>query len=60
MNPSFRQLSSFCLFSMGASRGAGAEWLVLRQPVFFHFRRAIFIRAAVHYGLNLEVTVWRW
>src|SRR6266850_4292572 len=45
---------------MGSSRGSSTELLILRQPILFHFRRAVFIGAAVHHGLDLEVPVWRW
>src|SRR5262249_14268726 len=45
---------------MGAGRGSGAELLVLRQPIFLHFRRAVFIGPAVHHRLDLEVPVGRW
>src|ERR1044072_3360301 len=44
---------------MGASRGSSAELLILRQPIFFHFRRAVFIGPAVHHRLNLEVSMGR-
>ena len=45
--------------SNGREPSAGTELLILRQPVLLHFRRAIFIGATVHHGLDLEVSVWR-
>src|SRR5262245_24363324 len=44
---------------MGSSRSSSTELFILRQPIFFHFRRAIFIGPAVHHRLNLEVPVGR-
>src|ERR1700752_2155533 len=45
---------------VGSSRGAGGtELLVLRQPVFLHFRRAVLGGPAVHHRLSLEIPVRR-
>src|ERR687896_255508 len=53
------QLSSVRLSLMSSRRGAGADRLVLRQPIFFRFRRAVFIGAAVDHRLSLEITMGR-
>src|SRR5215475_3112009 len=44
---------------MGARRSSSAELPILRQPIFLHLRRAVFIGPAVHHWLNLEVPVGR-
>src|SRR5581483_10934810 len=44
---------------MGARRGGGAEVSILRQPVFFHFGRAVFVGAAIDRRLHFEVAVRR-
>src|SRR5262245_63187175 len=42
---------------MGPSRGSSTELLILRQPIFLHFRRAVFIGPAVHHRMTIEVSV---
>src|SRR5215475_303857 len=44
---------------MGASRSSRTELFVLRQPIFLHFWRAVFIGPAIHHRLSLKVSVWR-
>ena len=44
---------------MGSRRGPGTELLILRQPVFFHFRRTIFVWPPVNHRLGLKVPVRR-
>src|SRR5262245_7747998 len=44
---------------MGANRGSSTELLILRQPIFLHFRRAVFIGPAIHHRLDLEVPMGR-
>src|SRR3954465_13269353 len=44
---------------MHARCGAGAEMLVLWQPVFLDFGRAILVGAAIDHRLNVEVPMRR-